>query len=148
MLCSENTIALASFIFKDILCRWGPLTEIVTDNGLTFVQALDVLADRYCIQHIHISPYNSQANGVVEWRHFNVQEAIIKSSPGGESCWHTVTHSVFWAEHITVLRSTGLSPYFMAHGVEPLFPFDLAKATFLIPPLDMEPLSPSGLIIW
>ena len=59
MLHSENTVALASFIFEDILCHWGPLTEIVTDNGPTFVQALDVLADWYQIQHICISPYNS-----------------------------------------------------------------------------------------
>ena len=36
----------------------------------------------------------------------------------------------------------------MVHGVEPLFPFDLAEATFLVPPLDTEPLSPSGLIVW
>ncbi|KIJ06180.1 hypothetical protein PAXINDRAFT_30808, partial [Paxillus involutus ATCC 200175] len=33
MLRAENGIALAAFIFKDILCRWGPLAEIVTDNG-------------------------------------------------------------------------------------------------------------------
>ena len=45
MLHSKNASTLASFIFKDILCRWGALTEIVTDNGPAFVQALDVLAD-------------------------------------------------------------------------------------------------------
>ena len=47
-----------------------------------------------------------------------------------------------------MLRSTGLSPYFMVHGVEPLFPFDLSKATFLVPPPDTEPLSSSRLIAW
>ena len=85
MLHSENTSALASFIFEDILCCWGALAEIVTDNGPAFVQALDVLADRYNIGHIRISPYNSQANGVVERRHLDVREAIIKSTPGGSS---------------------------------------------------------------
>ena len=49
---------------------------------------------------------------------------------------------------MTVLRSTGLSPYFMVHGVKPLFPFDLVKAIFLIPPPDTELLSSSGLIAW
>ena len=98
--------------------------------------------------YIHISPYNSQANGVVERRHLDVQEAIIKSTLRGEFCWHTTTHSVFWAERVTMLRSTGLSPYFMVHGVEPLFPFDLAEATLLLPPPDTEPLSSSRLIAW
>ena len=83
MLRSKNASALASFIFEDILCRWGTLAEIVTDNGPAFVQALDVLADRYNIWHIGISPYNSQANGVVERHHLDVWEAIIKSTPGG-----------------------------------------------------------------
>ena len=85
MLRSENASALASFIFENILCHWGALAEIVTDNGPAFVQALDVLADRYNIRHIHISPYNSQANGVVKRRHLDVREAIIKSTPGGSS---------------------------------------------------------------
>ena len=85
---------------------------------------------------------------MVERRHLDVWEAIIKSTPGGEFCWHNAAHSVFWAECTTVLQSTGLSPYFMVHGVEPLFPFDLAEATFLVPPPDTEPLFSSGLIAW
>ena len=45
MLHSENSTTHSSFIFEDLLCQWGPLSEIVTDNGPTFVQALDILAD-------------------------------------------------------------------------------------------------------
>ena len=52
MLRSENASTLASFIFEDILCHWGTLAKIVTDNGPAFIQALDVLADRYNIWHI------------------------------------------------------------------------------------------------
>ncbi|KIO04377.1 hypothetical protein M404DRAFT_39546, partial [Pisolithus tinctorius Marx 270] len=66
MLCMENMSHIASFIFEDILCHWGLLTKIVTDNGPVFVQALDALAMQYHIRHIRISPYNSQANGIVE----------------------------------------------------------------------------------
>ena len=36
----------------------------------------------------------------------------------------------------------------MVHGVEPLFPFYLAEAIFLIPLPDSEPLSSSRLITW
>ena len=85
MLRSENASALASFIFEDILCCWGALAKIVNENAPAFVQALDVLADQYNIRHICISPYNSQANGVVEQRHLDVREAIIKGTPGGSS---------------------------------------------------------------
>ena len=148
MLRSENAVALAAFIFEDILCRWGAISELITDNGSAFVQALDTLATRYGIRHIRISPYNSQANGIVERRHFDVREAIMKSTLGGELRWSLTTHSVFWAEHVTILKSTGLSPYFMVHGVKPLFPFDLAEATFLVPVPDTDPIPSTTLIAW
>jgi len=41
-----------------------------------------------------------------------------------------------WAEHVTIQKSTGYSPYRIAHGTELLFPFDLAEAMYLAPPLD------------
>ena len=80
MLRSENASAIASFIFEDILCRWGAVSELITDNSPAFVQALDVLASQYGIRHIQISPYNSQVNGVVKWCHYDVWEAIVKNT--------------------------------------------------------------------
>ena len=140
--------SIVSFIFEEILCRWGAVAELVTDNGTPYIQALDTLATRYGICHIRISPYNSQANGVVEWHHYDVREAIVKSTLGGEVCWSSTAHSVFWAERVTILKSTGLSPYFMVHGVEPLFPFDLTEATFLVPVSETDPISSTTLIAW
>jgi hypothetical protein len=146
MLRSEKAVGLASFIFEDILCRWGPVSEIVTDNGPSFIQALEFLAERHGIRHIRILPYNSQANGIIELRHFDVREAIMKSCDGEEAHWPCTAHSVFWAERVTIQRSTGLSPYFMAHGIEPLFPFDLTEATFLVPIPDTYQISTSALL--
>ena len=85
---------------------------------------------------------------MVEWHHYNVQEAIVKSSLGGEVCWPLTTYFMFWAEYVTILKSTGLSPYFMVHGIELLFPFDLTEATFLISIPDSDPISRSSLIAW
>jgi hypothetical protein len=42
----------------------------------------------------------------------------------------------------------GLSPYFMMHGVEPIFPFDLAEATFLVPLERQGTLTTTELIAW
>jgi hypothetical protein len=41
------------------------------------------------------------------------------------------------AEHflgncVTIRKSTGHSPFYMAHGCPPLLPFDIAKATYLV----------------
>jgi hypothetical protein len=147
MLRAENARSLGSFIFEDILCRWGAIEEIVTDNGPAFVQAAQYLSEKYKINHIRISPYNSQANGPVERRHFDVREALVKAAEGNEKHWVNVAPSVFWSERVTIQRSTGYSPYYIAHGVEPLFPFDLAEATYLAPPLT-KPIPTADLIAY
>ncbi|KAJ3565119.1 hypothetical protein NP233_g7843 [Leucocoprinus birnbaumii] len=135
MLRAENARTLGTFIFEDILCRWGAIEEIVTDNGPAFVQAAEFFSQRYKINHIRISPYNSRANGPVKRRHFDVREALVKAAGGEENRWTTVAPSVFWAEQISIQKSTGYSPYYLAHGIEPLLPFNLAEATYLAPSL-------------
>jgi len=45
----ETGHMLGMFLFEDVLCRWGAIEEIVTDNGMPYVAALDWLADRYGI---------------------------------------------------------------------------------------------------
>jgi hypothetical protein len=139
MLRSENARSLAAFLFEDILCRYGMIEELVTDNGPPYVAAVKHLKERYDIPDIKISPYNSQANGPVERRHYDVREALMKATEGDESKWPLVAPSVFWAERVTIQKSTGYSPYYIAHGTEPLFPFDLSEATFMAP-------SPSGML--
>jgi hypothetical protein len=148
MLCKENTRMLCAFIFKELLCRWGPITEIVTDNTPTYKVAVDELTRKYRIHPIHVSPYNSQANGIVERRHCDVREAIMKTCEGDEMRWNQVVHSVFWVECVTIQKAMGLSPYFMMHGVKLIFPFDLAEAMFLAPLERRGALTTTELIAW
>lgn len=136
MIRAENARSIARFIYEDILCRYGMVKEIVSDNGRPYEVALDHLKEKYQVTNIRISPYNSQANGPIERRHYDVQEALMKATNGREQDWPLVAASVFWAERVTVQRSTGYSPYYIAHGIEPIFPFDLAEATMLAPPVE------------
>jgi len=139
---NETAKLIGTFIFEDILCRWGAIEELITDNGSPFIKALDFLGKRYGIHHIRISGYNSRANGVIERAHRSVRESLIKAANGDELKWPDVTPSVMWAERTTIQRSTGYSPFFIAHGVEPLFPFDIAEATYLIPTADAPMTTP------
>lgn len=58
---------------------------------------------------------------------------MVKSCGGEASKWSEVAPAVFWAERVTIHKATGFSPFYMAHGIEPRLPFDLAEATFLAP---------------
>jgi hypothetical protein len=41
MLRAETARTLGDWIYEDILCRWGSLHEIVTDNGPAFLKVMD-----------------------------------------------------------------------------------------------------------
>src|SRR5260221_6958719 len=107
--------------------RWGAVEEVVTDNGTAYVAALDWLADKFGIRHIRISAYNSLANGIVERQHRMIRDSIFKACEGDETRWPTVTPFAFWADRATTRKSTGHSPFFMVHSVEPILPFDLVS---------------------
>jgi hypothetical protein len=133
MLRKETSKTIAVFILHNLIYRWGTLVEIVTDNGTPFVNALTYLEKHYHIKHIRISGYNSHANGLVEHSHFDVWQALFRACDGEASKWSSSAYSVFWAEHVTVRRRMGCSPYFATTGTHPLLPFDIAEANYLLP---------------
>jgi len=80
-----------------------------------------------------ISGYNSRANGLVEHSHFDVREALFKACDGEESKWSSSAYSVFWAERVTIRQCMGCSPYFATTGMQPLLPFNITEANYLLP---------------
>ncbi|PBK69944.1 hypothetical protein ARMSODRAFT_838354, partial [Armillaria solidipes] len=66
-----------------------------------------------------------------------LREAIVKACPkrakdGQIKNWHKHIDAAVFADRVTVSSVTGYSPYFLLHGVEPLLPFDLLEATFMV----------------
>ena len=53
-------------IHETILCRWGAIEDLVTNNAPQYIQAADFLSEKFHIHHIKISPYNSRAQGHIE----------------------------------------------------------------------------------
>jgi hypothetical protein len=84
------------------------------------------------IPQIKISPHNKHANGVVEHRHFTLQEALVAACGGNINKWPEKLSLAVFADRITVSRVTGFSPYQLLHGADPILPFDLTEATFLV----------------
>ena len=74
-----------------------------------------------------------------------IRESIVKACEGNISKWPTVTPYAFWADRATTRKSTGHSPFYMAHGIEPMLPFDITLSTFLVPNLTNK-LSTADLI--
>ena len=123
---------LASFFWEQIICRYGAIGEVVTDNGSSMESVFAILMEKYGIPQIRISAYNSQANGVVERGHYTIREALVKACEGDLSRWPKLLPHAIFADRITVRKATGLSPFYLLHGIHPVLPFDLFESTFLV----------------
>ena len=128
----ETGVTIADFIRKNILFRWGIPRRIVTDNSGAYLMAGRELSE-VGFEHVTISAYNSKANGIVERRHRDIREALVKTANAEGVTWVDVLPEVFWADRTTVQKSTGFSPFYLVHGVEPLLPFDISEVTYLTP---------------
>ncbi|KXN90368.1 hypothetical protein AN958_04237 [Leucoagaricus sp. SymC.cos] len=57
---------------------------------------------------------------------------LYKATNGDVKKWYWFLHHVMWADHITIRKGTGCSPYFMITSVHPTLPLDIQKATWLV----------------
>ena len=129
---SDNARTLAKFFKELIIYRYGTVEEVVTDNGPSLMGEFAQLVQKFNVHHIKISPYNSQANGVVERGHFNLREALVKMCGGRIKDWPKLLSAAIYADRITTRRATGYSPFYLLHGTHPLLPCDLAEITFMV----------------
>ena len=74
----EKARSIAMWLYEDILCRWGGLCLIVTDNAEPFKAAAKWIEQKWGIKHITISPYNSQANELIERGHWDIRQCYSK----------------------------------------------------------------------
>ena len=128
----ENGKTIANWLFEDIICRWGCIKEIVTDNGSPYRSAVGWLEQKYGIKGIKISPYNSKANGKIERPHWDVRQMLFKATGGNPSKWFWFFHHVMWADRVSVRKGYGCSPFFMVTGAHPVLPLDIQEATWLV----------------
>lgn len=131
-LVTETAETLGDWIFEDILCRWGCLKEIITDNGPAIKKAMRYIEAKYGVKGILITPYNKTANGKVERGHWDIRQSLFKVCRGDPENWPVYLHEVLWSERITVKRSIGTSPFYAVTGCDPILPLDLDKVTWLV----------------
>lgn len=59
----------------------------------------------------------------------------MKAAAKDSGKWPEALHSALWAEWVTINCRLGTSPYYVAHGVKPIFPFNVEQATYITKPL-------------
>ena len=77
-----------------------------------------------------------------------IRDSLVKMCAGNIKQWHEYALYTFWADRVKTRKATGLMPYYATHGVEPLLPFDITKATFLTTAISTPLPTANLLVIW
>ena len=123
---------MADFLWEDIICCRGCFGKLIIDGGSENKDAVAELTKRYGVKKVVVSAYHQQANGMIERGHKPIVDALSKMSDGGSTNWVRNLPSVLLADRSTVRTSTGLTPYYICCGSEPVLPIELEVPTWRI----------------
>ena len=112
-------------IHQHILCRYGRVKKIITDEGKEFVNAsLTFIYKMWNIAPILTGGYRSQANPVERW-HRTLHPAMTSLSNKFGADWNRYLQAVVFNTNVSICESTGFAPYFLRFGQEPCLPQDV-----------------------
>ena len=120
---------IATFLWEEVVCRHGVFGRLVIDGGPENQGVTVAFTNKYGIERVQISAYNSKANGMVERGHRSISEALSKMG-GGRRRWRKNLAAVLLAERTSIHRPTGVTPFFLIYGREAILPIDTRYATW------------------
>ncbi|GLJ17131.1 hypothetical protein SUGI_0296430 [Cryptomeria japonica] len=117
---------IATFILNYIICRYGILVSIITDNGCPFKnQDVCELCDHFHISHHFSTPYYLQGNGQAEASNKTILKILKKTVDDASRNWHIQLNLALWAYRTSVHTPTGATPYSLVYGTEAILPIEV-----------------------
>ena len=101
------------FIKKEIICRYGILERIISDNATNLNnKMIEQICEQFKIKHYNSAPYQPKMNGVVEAANKNVKKIVAKMIDTYKD-WHEKLPFALHAYRISIRTSTGAHPIFV-----------------------------------
>jgi hypothetical protein len=108
---------MGKVLFEEVICRYGIVEQIVTDNGeLNSAIGLH-FSKKYGFKLTTTTSYHPEGDAVVERGHRSVREPIEKALlmdlkdtatiEEAKGKWSNYFYSARWADRVTVRRTTG-----------------------------------------
>jgi len=122
---------IAKFIRRDLICRYGLPSKIITDNDTNLNnKVMTELCEKFKIHH-HNSPYRPKMNGTVEATNKNIKKIIQKMVITYKD-WHEMLPFALHGYRTSVRTSTGVTPFSLVYGTEAVLPFEVEIASLRV----------------
>ncbi|RDY14324.1 Retrovirus-related Pol polyprotein, partial [Mucuna pruriens] len=109
---------LIKFIKKEIICHYGLLARIITDNGTNLNnKMMTKLCEQFKIKHHNSTPYHPKMNGAVEAANKNM-EKIIQKMVVTYNDWHDMLPYGLHGYRTSMCTSTRATLYSLVYGTE------------------------------
>lgn len=121
---------VASFLFNNIMQRFGAPRFLVSDQGPQFMsKMIKQFVDHYQIKHKKASSYHPQTSGQVEVTNRELENILKKIVASHKKDWADKLPEAVWAYNITWNSTTGFTPYELVYGKKPLLPIEFEIQT-------------------
>ncbi|GKB47801.1 reverse transcriptase domain-containing protein [Tanacetum coccineum] len=119
------------FVWDNIVCRFGLLGEIISDNGKQFSDnPFKDWCDKLNITQQFASVKHPQSNGLVERANRSLGEGIKVRLGEGNKNWVEELPHVLWAHRTMIKSSHGDTPFSLTYGTEAVIPVEIRMPTY------------------
>nr|CAD2163108.1 unnamed protein product [Meloidogyne enterolobii] len=123
---NQTASTIADIFLKEIVCRFGIPSLIITDQGTQFMSStFQDLAKSLNFRHQPTTPYHQSANGLVERFNRTLADMIATCTDQGKN-WVDMLPHVIFAYNTSYNHQIGNSPFFVVHGFLPKLPTEAA----------------------
>ncbi|CAL9019593.1 unnamed protein product [Prunus brigantina] len=122
---------IETFVWQNIVCRFGIPNAIVTDNGRQFDNAkFKQFCSNLKIKLCFASPAHPQSNGQVEAVNKIIKRTLKTRLDKAKGCWPELLPEVLWSYRTTFRTSTGETPFSLSFGTEAVAPVEIGQPTY------------------
>ena len=117
---------VTSFVWKNIICRFGVPRVIISNNGKQFDNPK---FRKFCqdlgVKNHNSSPRHPEANGQIEVTNKSLLKIIKTQLEGAKGAWLEELPNVLWAYRTTIRLPTRETPFRLTFGTEAIIPVEV-----------------------
>ena len=122
-----TTETFATLLLEEIILQQGCPAELLSDQGGNFTSNLvKEICRIMMIKKITTTPYHPRTDGQTERLNHSLIQILRTQIQSDPRDWDTHVRCACYAYNTSVHKTTGMTPFYMIYGRDPLMPLDLS----------------------
>ncbi|GJX08447.1 reverse transcriptase domain-containing protein [Tanacetum coccineum] len=123
---------ILKLVWNNIVCRFGILGIIISDNGKQFLDNFHDWCKELNIKQQFTSVAHLQANGQIEVTNRTLLQGLKTRLGKAQGQWVEELPNLLWAHRTTARTSNGCTPFSLIYGSEAVLPPEIGIPTYCI----------------